>query len=173
MTSQPQTTTVTDHSSAEEFSEYLTGLNPTVRNLISAAVALARIDELGWAPRSGYPGSDEQWQVHCLVCGWSGERFYSHLRRDRPRKRHDGCAPPSKRPQVLAALAAYAKDSCNCRADHPTTPDQTAHVIEAIVDAYRQEDSARLLAGLGRLLAPCPATAARAAAVAEYTSARN
>ncbi|UQA93669.1 hypothetical protein [Streptomyces halobius] len=58
MTSDTQTTTVTDHSSAEEYSEYLQGLTPTVRNLVSAAVALARIDELGWAPRSGYPGSD-------------------------------------------------------------------------------------------------------------------
>ncbi|UQA93668.1 hypothetical protein [Streptomyces halobius] len=93
------------------------------------------------------------------------------MRRARPLKRHDGCAPLSKRPQLLAALAAYATDSCNCRTPHPTTPDQAAHVIEAIVDAHHQEDFALLLAGLGRLLEPCPATAARAAAAAEYKSA--
>ncbi|MEU9120011.1 hypothetical protein AB0C96_09140 [Streptomyces sp. NPDC048506] len=154
-------------------SAYLAGLNPTVRNISSAAVALARINELGWEPRGGYPGSDALWPVHCLVCGWEGTRFYSHLRRARPAIRHRGCVPQSEHPAALAKLAERAKNTCECREAHPTTPERIAEALDAIAQAQLRDDTGRLLTEIGRLLGPCPATGVRAAAVTVHLSARN
>ncbi|MEV2204651.1 hypothetical protein AB0E16_04035, partial [Streptomyces sp. NPDC047970] len=141
-------------------------------NLISAALAVARIDALGWAPVTGYPGSDVLWTVRCLLCGWTGQRFYSHLRRARPLKRHDKCAPISEHARLLVALSASSSDSCHCRIQHPTTPADAASVIDAITSAHHQNDAARLDSGLRRLLGPCPATAARARAVSTLDPSR-
>lgn len=86
-------------------------LSPTPRNLASAARALARLACTGWTPLAGYPGSDTLWAVRCALCGWEGERFYSHLRRGRPAFRHPGCLPVAEHAARLAELAAAAADS--------------------------------------------------------------
>ncbi|MEU3050825.1 hypothetical protein ABZ705_30725 [Streptomyces sp. NPDC006984] len=153
-------------------SAYLDGLPLKPRNLISATLALARIDELGWAPVTGYPGSDVLWTVRCLLCGWTGQRFYSHLRRARPLKRHNKCAPISEHARLLAALAASSSTSCRCRVRHPTTPADAASVIDTITSSHLRNDTTRLATGLHRLLSPCPATAARARAVSELDPSR-
>ncbi|KAA6214985.1 hypothetical protein CP973_38930 [Streptomyces albofaciens JCM 4342] len=149
---------------------YLMALAPTPRNLISATVAFARIDELGWAARSGYPGSDVQWPVQCMVCGWQGERFYSHLRRAKPLKRHQKCAPVSDHARALSALNSYATSTCPCHIPHPTREEDVARLIEIADDAWRESDTRRLLAALKHLLGPCPATAQRAAAAKAYAT---
>ncbi|MEV0370650.1 hypothetical protein AB0I10_12590 [Streptomyces sp. NPDC050636] len=159
-----------DGELADAIRAYLARLDPTPRNLTSAVIALARIDELGWAPLDGYPGSDAHWLVHCLACGWQGPRFYSHLRRARPLKRHPGCTPNSEHSRLLAALAAYATDTCNCRTVHGTTVKEVAELFGTIAAAWRSDDRPGLLTGLERLLGPCPATAVRAAAVIEFTT---
>ncbi len=158
---------------ADPIGTYLDGLPPRPRNLISAALAVARIDSLGWAPVTGYPGSDTLWTVRCLLCGWTGQRLYSHLRRARPLKRHTGCVPVSEHPHLLADMAAGFTDSCRCSVRHPTTAADAASVIEEITSAHRQDDTARLLTGLRRLLGPCPAAAVRARAVSALDSART
>jgi hypothetical protein len=71
------------------------------RNIASAEKALARIAELGWAPKGPYPGSDTHWPVKCLLCGWEGVMFYSHMRRER---RHKSCLAPDLRAEALEAL---------------------------------------------------------------------
>ncbi|MGW0731694.1 hypothetical protein [Streptomyces sp. NPDC002851] len=171
MTPQLQPTPPTDTpTTAEEIGRYLAGLQPTVRNIISAARAVARIDELGWAPLAGYPGSDVLWPVHCLLCGWSGLRFYSHLRRARPAMRHRGCAPQSTHRELLSALSTYAADTCRCRTAHATTTGEVAAAIDALALAQRHGDDDRVLAHLRSLLGACPATGARAAAATAYKS---
>ncbi|MFK8848370.1 hypothetical protein [Streptomyces sp. Ac-502] len=138
--------------------------------MVSAIVAFARIDELGWAARSGYPGSDVQWPVHCMVCGWQGERFYSHLRRARPLKRHQKCAPVSDHARALNALNSHSTSDCPCRTPHPTREEDVASLIKIADHARRDSDARRLLAALKHLLDPCPATASRAAAAKAYAT---
>ncbi|WP_030660327.1 hypothetical protein [Streptomyces rimosus] len=139
--------------------------------MISAVVAFARIDELGWAPRSGYPGSDVQWPVRCMVCGWQGQRFYSHLRRAKPLKRHQKCAPVSDHARALNALNSNATSTCPCRTPHATREEDVARLIKIADQARRESDTRRLLAALKHLLGPCPATASRAAAAQAYATA--
>ncbi|GHE09211.1 hypothetical protein [Streptomyces alanosinicus] len=149
----------------QDLGAYLAGLRPSARNVTSAALAVARIDELGWAPLGGYPGSDVLWPVACLMCGWSGTRFYSHLRRARPAMRHRGCLPQSEHPSLLSALSAYAADTCRCRRGHPTTVHEVADVLVALQRAVREDDHGQVVAHVRALTGPCPATAARAQAV--------
>lgn len=79
-------------------------LKPSARNVSSAVKALARIQEQAWEPISAYPGSDVLWEVRCLLCGWEGMRFYSHLRRGIPLSRHPGCLPNSQHAAAIAAI---------------------------------------------------------------------
>ncbi|MCX5206691.1 hypothetical protein OG897_35470 [Streptomyces sp. NBC_00237] len=151
-------------------SRYLEGLAPTPRNIISAVRAFARIDEIGWAARGGYPGSDVLWEVTCMVDGWQGLRFYSHLRRNKPIKRHQGCAAAADHPRALAALGAYATGVCTCRAAHPTTVPDVVAAFDAIDRTWRLGTPAALERALGRLLDPCPAIAVRAQAVTDFAS---
>ncbi|MFI5809174.1 hypothetical protein [Streptomyces sp. NPDC051561] len=155
----------------DSISTLLQGLEPTPRNLFSAIAALARIDELGWEPRTGYPGSDVHWTVQCLVCGWVGPRFYSHLRRARPLGRHPGCVPQTERLRMLAKLSKQTTRACWCPNPHATTPDEIAEAFAEIADARHQADDARLLLPLRRLLGICSATAVRAEAAAQYKAA--
>ncbi|MCY0931160.1 hypothetical protein OTB20_34260 [Streptomyces sp. H27-H1] len=143
-------------------SRYLQGLPPTTRNLTSAAVAFARIDELGWAPRAGYPGSDVLWPVHCLLCGWQGLRFYSHLRRDRPSIRHTGCAPKATFPALLKTLASTETDTCRCSTGHAATAEQFLMGVQHLLLAHQDDDHERALDLAGHLLGPCTAAARRA-----------
>ncbi|MFF4606133.1 hypothetical protein ACFY12_25755 [Streptomyces sp. NPDC001339] len=156
---------------SQDLGSYLAGLGPTVRNVTSAALAVARIDELGWAPRGGYPGSDVLWPVACLMCGWSGTRFYSHLRRARPAMRHRGCVPQSEHPRLLAALSAYAAGACACRRAHPTTPADVAEALGAMQRAVCTDDHDQVLDRIRALTGPCPATLIRAQAVRAVTGA--
>ncbi|MGW6314244.1 hypothetical protein [Streptomyces sp. NPDC055099] len=152
-------------SRAEDLGTYLSGLKPTLRNVTSAALAVARIDELGWAPLAGYPGSDVLWPVACLMCGKSVLRFYSHLRRARPAMRHRGCVPQSQHPHLLKALSAYMADTCPCRRAHPTSVNGVLQVIENLQYAVRKDNHGQVVASVRALTGPCPATAARAEAV--------
>lgn len=142
-------------------------LAPKPRNLASATQAIATIAAGGWQPLTGYPGSDTLWQVRCLLCGWEGLRFYSHLRRGRPVFRHDGCIPQTEQ---AAKLAKQATAKCSCLFAHPTTPEKAAEVLRAIAYARQVDDGPGLLIGLTQLLGPCPASVARAAALAEVNS---
>ncbi|WP_433547115.1 hypothetical protein ACQPZG_20065 [Streptomyces sp. CA-294286] len=161
-------TPIAQHPSAPN--RYLEGLAPTPRNIISAVRAFARIDELGWAARGGYPGSDVLWEVTCLVDGWQGLRFYSHLRRNKPIKRHQGCAAAADHPRALAALATYATGVCTCRTTHPVTVHDVTAAFGAVDRAWQLGAPDALNQALGRLLDPCPAIALRAQAVAAFAS---
>lgn len=156
---------VVDSATGEELGAYLSGLKPTLRNVTSAALAVARIDELGWAPQGGYPGSDVLWPVACLMCGKPVLRFYSHLRRARPAMRHRGCVPQDQHPYLLTALSAYAADTCPCRREHPTTVHDVAQAIDGLQRAVRKDDHSQVVAYVRALTGPCPASAARAQAV--------
>ncbi|WP_030571026.1 hypothetical protein [Streptomyces aureocirculatus] len=159
----------TANPGASGIGSYLSGLQPTPRNLTSAALALARIYELGWVPLGGYCGSDVLWHVHCLVCNdWSGPRFYSHLRRNRPAFRHPGCIAKSEHPAALTKLALRARTTCSCQITHPTTEDDVAATLAAIAEAQIQQDTDRMLAQIDRFLGACPATGARARAVTAH-----
>ncbi|MDJ0386122.1 hypothetical protein [Streptomyces sp. G-G2] len=146
----------------DHLSRYLSELPPTTRNLTSAAVAFARIDELGWAPRAGYPGSDVLWPVHCLLCGWQGLRFYSHLRRNRPSIRHTGCSPKADFPVLLHTLAMTATGTCRYHTRHATTAEQFLDGTQRLLLAHKAGDHERTLALAEHLLGPCTATARRA-----------
>ncbi|MEU7583799.1 hypothetical protein AB0B50_40185 [Streptomyces sp. NPDC041068] len=154
---------------ASGVSPHLSGLQPTPRNLASAVRALARIDELGWVPLGGYPGSDVLWPVHCLVCDdWDGDRFYSHLRRNRPAFRHPGCIARSEHAAVLAKLAGRAQQTCRCLVSHPTSEKEVATTLAVIAEAQLQLDYARMLTEIDRLLGACPATGVRAEALTAH-----
>ncbi|MDN3025712.1 hypothetical protein [Streptomyces sp. S.PB5] len=160
----PLTGTI-DAAAGDELGAYLSGLGPTLRNVTSAALAVARIDELGWAPLGGYPGSDVLWPVACLMCGTPVLRFYSHLRRARPAMRHRGCVPQDQHAYLLTALSASMADTCPCRRGHATTVDEVAQACESLQRAVRQDDHGQVVAHVRALTAPCPATAARANAI--------
>ncbi|MBT2676832.1 hypothetical protein J7E95_39825 [Streptomyces sp. ISL-14] len=149
----------------DELGAYLSGLGPTPRNVTSAALAVARIDELGWAPLGGYPGSDVLWPVACLMCGKPALRFYSHLRRARPAMRHRGCVPQDQHSHLLTALSAYTADTCPCRRGHATTVDDVAQAFEGLQRAVREDDHGQVVAHVRALTGPCPAAAVRADAI--------
>ncbi|MQS17480.1 hypothetical protein F7Q99_36175 [Streptomyces kaniharaensis] len=161
-------TTMTTNTRAAEPgpSAYLAAsLAPTPRNIASAAEAIAKITATGWEPLSGYPGSDVLWRVRCLLCGWEGDRFFSHLRRGRPVFRHPGCLPADQRAEKLAEITQRLKPSCTCVFAHPLTREDARQVLDALAEARRLGDGPGLLICLARLLGPCPAAAARSQAV--------
>ncbi|MFE3182720.1 hypothetical protein ACFXKR_17890 [Streptomyces violascens] len=164
---------VVDGAIGEELGAYLSGLKPTLRNVTSAALAVARIDELGWAPLGGYPGSDVLWPVACLMCGKPVLRFYSHLRRARPAMRHRGCVPQGQHPYLLKALSAYAAGTCPCRREHPTTMHDVAQAVDALQRAVDRGDDSQVVAYVRALTGPCPAAAARRDAVRAFQSPRE
>lgn len=156
-------------------------LKPTPGNILNAAKALARLQELAWEPvedeaDGGYPGADNPWLLRCLLCGWEGARWWSHLRgrngdrTPRPKYRHDGCIPVAEIGGRVAALLKSA-DSCYCKAAHPTTADTSAKLLKSAARARRAKDVAGLTADLTRLLGPCPAATARAAAIEDAQAA--
>lgn len=140
---------------------YLFELPPSPRNVTSAAPALARIDTLGWAPLRGYPGSDVNWPVACMLCGWQGVRFYSHLRRAQPPGRHSGCAPRAEFPSLLEALASTASGSCTCRVRHAVTAQEFFEASYRLLVAHNEGEQTNALALAEYLLGACPATARR------------
>lgn len=89
--------------------ELADNLQPTPRNIDSATAAYERLAEAGWTAIGGYPGSDVHWHVRCEFCGWEGNMFFSHMRRDDKHgnpKRHRGCVPVAKRADALAEWIA-------------------------------------------------------------------
>ncbi|MGW0786156.1 hypothetical protein [Streptomyces sp. NPDC002913] len=152
---------------------YLDELAPTRRNIISATEAYARLAVQGWQPVTGYPGSDSLWTVRCQLCDWTGERFYSHLRRGRPLNRHPECLPVDQHADRITKLNADASSWCDCPTEHVTTPDDVAAVMAAADQARTAADDAAMAALLGRLLDPCTATAVRAAAMRQYATHGN
>ncbi|WP_331721569.1 hypothetical protein [Streptomyces sp. NBC_00212] len=76
----------------------------TASNISAALKAVRHILNQGWTPLAPYPGSDTLWRVRCELCGTEVLRFYSHLRRGRPLKRHVGCLPVAEQAAALAAL---------------------------------------------------------------------
>ncbi|GAA2100636.1 hypothetical protein GCM10009801_73310 [Streptomyces albiaxialis] len=155
----------TQHTGAPTTDPHLAPhLPPTPRNLESAVRAVARITEDAWLPLVGYPGSDVHWRVRCLLCGWEGERFYSHLRRGRPAFRHPDCLPLEEQQGALDAYRTARSPECVCLFAHPTTPAAVREVRSAIDYARRVGDLHGLMIHLVRLLGPCPAAPARAEA---------
>ncbi|MFI8266716.1 hypothetical protein [Streptomyces sp. NPDC085665] len=88
-------------------------LRDTDRNGKAARKAVAGLTAYRWAPLAGYPGADNPWRVWCQLCGWEGNRYWSHLRgrNGNPPSpyRHPGCIGADK---VRAVIPAYA-DSPN------------------------------------------------------------
>lgn len=161
----PATQQTTEQTTEERSRVLAAHLEPTPRNLHSAAAALARVAELGWEPLSGYPGSDTHWYLRCLLCGWEGQRFYSHIRRNKPKFRHSGCIPLSEQAAKLAEVTKRLTPACNCVFHHPTTPEEAGKLLEAIAYARSINDANGLMIHLVRLLGPCPAAAARSHAL--------
>ncbi|MCT9093445.1 hypothetical protein N4G70_31935 [Streptomyces sp. ASQP_92] len=93
----------------------------TAYNITAALKAIGHIVGQGWTPLAPYPGSDTLWLVRCELCDTVGLRFYSHLRRGRPLKRHPGCLPLAEQAAALAAL--------------PTTPRAVFRVEEILREA--------------------------------------
>ncbi|MEU9044481.1 MULTISPECIES: hypothetical protein [unclassified Kitasatospora] len=50
------------------------------RNIASALKAFAGLAEHHWRPYGGFPGADNPWFVGCELCGWTGPKYWSHLR---------------------------------------------------------------------------------------------
>lgn len=143
-----------NYSTDNEAAKFTVSFSITEKLMQDAAV----IHELGWVPLGGYCGSDVLWHVHCLVCDhWSGPRFYSHVRRNRPAFRHPGCIAESEHPAALAKLALRARTTCPCQITHPTTEDDVAATLAAIAKAQIQQDTDRMLAQIDRFLGTCPA----------------
>ncbi|MFE4660927.1 hypothetical protein ACFRFJ_30075 [Streptomyces hydrogenans] len=147
----------------------LPDLRLTVANLLRAAEAMARLAQLGWAPLEGYPGADQPWLLRCRLCGWTGHRFWSHLRGrngdmvPRPAHRHDGCVPISEFPAGLRALAVERTRTCPCASrPHPTTFGDAVDVINGLSSDLSTGNRARALALAAVMLEPCPATVRRA-----------
>ncbi|GAB2717064.1 hypothetical protein [Kitasatospora kifunensis] len=88
------------------------GKPASLRNIQGAKTALAGLAEHHWKPvLHGFPGSDNPWFLECLLCGWSGVRYWSHLRGrngEPPRiYRHDGgCIGEDKIRELIPAYQA-------------------------------------------------------------------
>lgn len=141
--------------------QYLHELPPSTRNVTSAAMAVARLSELGWAPRGGYPGSDVLWPVRCLLCGWEGLRFYSHLRRARPKGRHAGCVPASEITDRLDQLRQGLTGTCPCEQPHAVTAEAFHEAALLLGSAHADEAWDQALALAEWLMGSCPAAGRR------------
>jgi hypothetical protein len=156
-------------------------LKPTRRNILSAGIALGRIAELAWLPQdkngniTGYPGSDNPWELTCQLCGTVIVRWWSHLRgrnndnTPRPVHRHEGCIDFEDQAAKAAALVGEPPTGCPCReANHPTTAEDVEKLLELAERARRTDDTEALRPLLAQLLGPCPASSARAEAMKTF-----
>ncbi|MFE0461848.1 hypothetical protein ACFW1A_21630 [Kitasatospora sp. NPDC058965] len=50
------------------------------RNISGALKAFAGLAKHHWRAYGGFPGSDNPWFVGCELCGWTGPKYWSHLR---------------------------------------------------------------------------------------------
>lgn len=86
-------------------------LEPSERNMESAARAYADLAAGDWTPLDGYPGSKNPWRVRCDLCGWEGIRRLAQLHGQGSAPRHPGCLAPDKhaaRRSALSRLSAVA-----------------------------------------------------------------
>lgn len=179
----PQSTTQTPERLTAHAHLLDPGLSATPpRNVVGAAVALARLDELAWLPLAGYPGADNRWLLRCLICAethplpWEGPRFWSHLRgrngdrTPRPLCRHQDCLPVAEHADRIARFAVTPETECPCPEHHPTTSAEAKPLLTATGPAWRRRDQDALLELLARLLGPCPASRARATALQSLTA---
>ncbi|WP_239102074.1 hypothetical protein [Streptomyces albidoflavus] len=80
------------------------------RNIRSALTAFEGLRVHRWrATLTGFPGSDNHWPLLCELCGWSGPKFWSHLRgrNGQPpsaRRHKGGCIGED---QVRELISAY------------------------------------------------------------------
>ncbi|BDT39584.1 hypothetical protein [Streptomyces yaizuensis] len=74
-------------------------------NQDNAAKYFVILHQQEWEPLSGYPGSDTHWKVLCRRCGWEGNMFNSHMRRNR---RHKSCGGRLTDTGALRVLARVA-----------------------------------------------------------------
>ncbi|RPK32381.1 hypothetical protein EES39_38505 [Streptomyces sp. ADI92-24] len=150
-------------------------MKPTRRNILNAGIALGRIAELAWLPQdkdgntTGYPGSDNWWDLKCQLDGKVIPRWWSHLRgrngdnTPRPVYRHKGCIPFEDQAAKVAALVGEPPTGCPCReVAHPTTPDDVDQLLKRAERARKADDVDTLRPLLTQLLGPCPASSARA-----------
>ncbi|MGW6605898.1 hypothetical protein [Streptomyces sp. NPDC055036] len=154
-------------------------MKPTRRNIISAAIALARLAELAWTPAdqdgkvTGYPGSDNPWPLTCGLDEKVVVRWWSHLRgrngdnTPRPVWRHEECIPFEDQAAKVAELVGKPAAACPCDTKHPTDRETAAELLEKAERARRADDTEALREHLTRLLGPCPASSARAAVLKE------
>lgn len=89
-------------------------MRDTDRNQEAARIAVAGLAAYRWEPLAGYPGSDNPWPVRCLLCGWEGNRYWSHLRgrNGNPPSpyRHPGCVDADKVRAVIPAYTSTEQD---------------------------------------------------------------
>ncbi|MFF3196693.1 hypothetical protein [Streptomyces misionensis] len=143
-------------------------LLPTLPNLVRAVEAMARLAQLGWEPLEGYPGADQPWLMKCRLCGWTGRRFWSHLRgrngdkKPRPANRHPGCIPTAKMEAALLALAKERCMLCPCEFKHPTKFPAALDVLDSIGTALRDGAMMSAVIYARAILEPCPASTYRA-----------
>lgn len=143
---------------------------PTRRNILSAGICLGRLDEIAWSPKHGYPGSDNPFEMEDLICGWVGNRWWSHLRgrngdpTPRPAWRHEGCtAPFEEQAARVAELVGKRPTQCPCETGHPTDREAVTGLLDEADSARKAGDIEALRGHLTRLLGPCPAAPTRAA----------
>ncbi|MFD8573406.1 hypothetical protein [Streptomyces sp. NPDC059639] len=166
-------TTLLRIEGTETYAHLVPDLKLTLANLVRAAEAMARVVQVGWTPRAGYPGADQPWLLECRLCGWVGFRFWSKLRGrngdgiPRPITRHPGCIPVADHAQALINLAAERRHTCTCSQSHPSDYASargvllTARRMIAENGTVAHPDYAR------RILEPCPAATLRAESLRE------
>ncbi|MEU8893678.1 hypothetical protein [Streptomyces sp. NPDC048442] len=82
----------------------------TPTNRANARTAFAGLAEHFWRPVcTGFPGSDNGWCLRCMLCGWSGIRYWSHHRGRNgnppsPHRHAGGCIGKDR---VRALISAY------------------------------------------------------------------
>ncbi|MEV0324603.1 hypothetical protein ACIBKX_40425 [Streptomyces sp. NPDC050658] len=154
---------------ARTYAHRIPDLRPTLANLVRAAEAMARLDQLGWIPLEGYPGADQPWHLECRLCGWQGHRFWSKLRGrngdgiPRPANRHPGCIPTADHTRKIAILTADRLSECRCDFRHPMNIPESLDVLRSIdlaLIAYGDMVTAVLY--MRGILDPCPAATRRA-----------
>lgn len=110
----PQQDTETPHAKPRRLMGPVPLLHPrmpaSARNVETAHKAMAGLTEYLWTPFGGYPGADNPWFLRCQLCGWTGPRYWSHLRgrNGNPPSpfRHPGCLEAGL---VRSRIAAYQK----------------------------------------------------------------
>ncbi|MFJ3762951.1 hypothetical protein [Streptomyces sp. NPDC090080] len=170
----PHTPRALDVATRSSYTYLIPDLRPTLPNVVRAAEAMARLAELAWKPLAGYPGADQPWMMQCLLCGWEGRRFWSHLRGrngdgiPRPVNRHPWCLPVADHAELIAKHSTGLTDTCECTAfRHPTRTYGALEALTVLKRKYEKESNRQGLFFSRAILEPCTASSARAVALRE------